>query len=85
MKLYSDGKLSVQGTHRSIESYYETLLSLQNILETVTMMKESYLNLNNRGSLVLGQEQDGLLTGGFFDQEQAFSGQMTQVEMWSGN
>ena len=29
----------------------------------------------------MGQEQDSL--GGFFDENQAFSGEMTQVEMWS--
>ena len=33
------------------------------------------------GSLVLGQEQDSV--GGFFDPNQAFSGELSQVEFWS--
>jgi hypothetical protein len=47
------------------------------------MQKDEFRTLFNKGALVLGQENDGLLTGGFFDKEQAFSGKMAQVEMWN--
>ncbi len=53
-------------------------------IEHVTMEKGKYRTLLPFGSLVLGQEQDGILYGGFFDKEQAFSGQISQAEMWNG-
>lgn len=47
--------------------------------------EELYLDLTPQGSFVIGQEQDGILVGGFFDIQQAYSGKMTQVEMWHGS
>ena len=38
--------------------------------------------LIGKGSLILGQEQDSV-TGGLFDAYQAFSGKLTQVEIWN--
>ena len=35
------------------------------------------------GSFVLAQEQDGKIGGGFFNKYQAYSGKLTQVEMWN--
>ena len=37
--------------------------------------------LKTDGILILGQEQDAL--GGFFDENQAFSGALSQVELWT--
>ena len=39
--------------------------------------------LISNGSLIVGQNQDSLDTSGFFDHRKAFSGQVTQVQMWS--
>ena len=43
--------------------------------------KEEFLPIfHSNGSLVIGQEQDLLRSGGYgFDEEQAFSGKLTQV------
>lgn len=41
---------------------------------------EAYLPISRTGILILGQEQDSL--GGFFDENQAFSGELSQVEAW---
>ena len=35
------------------------------------------------GSLILGQENDVLLVGGSFDDRQAFSGKLSQVQVWN--
>ena len=54
------------------------------------MKKEDYHLLHAGGSLVMGQEQDGkaIFEEGkefypFFDKQQSFSGQLTQVELWN--
>ena len=39
-----------------------------------------FLPLKRDGVLILGQEQDSL--GGFFDENQAFSGELSQFELW---
>jgi hypothetical protein len=51
--------------------------------DEVIMQKYEFRTLFNKGSLVLGQEQDGILTGGYFNKQQAFSGKLAQVEMWN--
>ena len=54
------------------------------------MKKEDYLLLHAGGSLVMGQEhhekaifEDGKEFYPFFDKQQSFSGQLTQVELWN--
>ena len=42
---------------------------------------DDFLTLKRDGILVLGQEQDSL--GGLFDDDQSFSGELTQVEFWT--
>ena len=37
--------------------------------------------LKREGILILGQEQDSL--GGYFDVDQSFSGEISQVEFWN--
>ena len=39
--------------------------------------------LINNGILIVGQNQDSLDTSGFFDQRKAFSGKVSQVQMWN--
>ncbi len=39
-----------------------------------------FVPIDRVGILILGQEQDAY--GGFFDLNQAFSGEITQLEMW---
>ena len=41
-----------------------------------------YKSLGTGGVLLVGQEQD--IVNGAFDENQAFSGNVTQVEMWKG-
>ena len=36
-----------------------------------------------KGIIILGQEQDALGDPSFFDENQAFSGELSQVEFWS--
>ena len=36
----------------------------------------------NEGALIIGQENDNIY-GGFFDITQAFSGKLTQTEIWN--
>ena len=43
--------------------------------------KSKFKPLIGQGSLILGQEQDSV-QGGLFDANQAFSGKLTQVEIW---
>ena len=40
------------------------------------------MNLTSGGYLILGQRQDNMETSGFFDEDKAFSGSVTQFEMW---
>ena len=61
-----------------------------NLSDTYEMKKEDYHFLHAGGSLVVGQEQDGkaIFEDGkyfypFFDKQQSFSGQLTQVELWN--
>ena len=42
---------------------------------------KNFLALKREGILILGQEQDSL--GGYFDVDQSFSGEMSQVEFWN--
>ena len=55
------------------------------------MKKKDYVPVYKDGSLILGQEQDGKPkydNGTFdpiFDEKQAFSGKLTQVELWNVN
>ena len=42
---------------------------------------KKFLALKREGILILGQEQDSL--GGFFDESQSFSGEISQVEFWN--
>ena len=42
---------------------------------------QKFLALKREGILILGQEQDSL--GGFFDESQSFSGEISQVEFWN--
>ena len=44
--------------------------------------KEDMRPLYAGGSFVIAQEQDGKIGGGFFNKNQAFSGRVTQIEMW---
>ena len=41
----------------------------------------NFLPVLRKGIVILGQEQDSF--GGFFDENQAFSGELSQVEIWS--
>ena len=43
--------------------------------------KSKFKPLIGQGSLIRGQEQDSV-QGGLFDANQAFSGKLTQVEIW---
>lgn len=61
-----------------------------NFSGTFEMKKENYCSLHAGGSLVMGQEQDGKaifqygnISYYFFDKQQSFSGQLTQVELWN--
>ena len=56
-----------------------------NILADVNFAnsKSSMHPLYAGGSFVLAQEQDGKIGGGFFNKYQAYSGKLTQVEMWN--
>ena len=51
------------------------------LAEKVISAEADFLPLKTDGILVLGQEQDSL--GGFFDENQAFSGELSQVELWT--
>ena len=62
-----------------------TFQIMLNFAGTLAIPSEAYIELTPKGSFVIGQEQDGILTGGFFDIQQAFSGKLAQVEMWQGN
>ena len=64
----------------NMKLYYDGAIAKE---AKVIMKKEAFLTLYNEGALVLGQENDQILTGGFFDESQAFSGKLTQVEMWN--
>ena len=44
--------------------------------------KEKFMPMIGKGSLILGQEQDSV-QGGLFDAYQAFSGKLTQAEIWN--
>ena len=46
------------------------------------MDSDNFRPLYAKGSFILGQEQDGLEFGGLFDKNQAFSGKLSQVELW---
>ena len=58
------------------------LIPYKNPEETI-VTKSQFFTTYNRGTIILGQESDGSPYGGFFDSSQAFSGKMTQSEMWS--
>ena len=45
------------------------------------MGKDDFVSLKPGGELIIGQDQDTI--GGFFDSNQAFSGELTQVGLWS--
>ena len=45
--------------------------------------KGDFRPLYHGGSLIIGQEQDGNLFSGKFNAEEAFSGYITQVEVWN--
>ena len=49
----------------------------------VDIAREDFTPLSNRGALILGQDNDEYLYGGLFDRYQAFSGKVTQVEIWN--
>lgn len=49
--------------------------------DTTTVPLNDFIPLSRDGILVLGQEQDG--PGGYFDETQSFSGELTQVEVWN--
>ena len=49
------------------------------------MKKDKYHPLYSGGSFIIGQEQDGQPFGGLFDKNQAFSGKITQTELWNVN
>ena len=49
--------------------------------EKVIPSEAEFLPLKTDGVMIFGQEQDSL--GGFFDENQAFSGELSQVELWS--
>jgi hypothetical protein len=49
-------------------------------LETVSV--QSAVKLAKGGYLILGQKQDSMETSGFFAKSQAFSGKMSQFEIW---
>ena len=42
-----------------------------------------FLPVLRKGIIILGQEQDALGDPSFFDENQAFSGELSQVEFWS--
>ena len=52
-------------------------------LDKVLISTKQFINVFNKGSLILGQESDGIHYGGFFDVMQSFSGELSQVEMWN--
>ena len=47
------------------------------------MRQDEFHPIYADGSFVLGQEQDGQPFGGFFDENQGFSGKLSQVEIWN--
>ena len=52
--------------------------------DTIVMKKKDYLPLHAGGSLIVGQEQDGIpFFDPVFDKKQGFSGLLTQVELWN--
>ena len=52
------------------------------ISDQLYMDSNKFRPLYAKGSFILGQEQDGLEFGGLFDENQAFSGKLSQVELW---
>ena len=42
-----------------------------------------FLPVLRKGIIILGQEQDALGDPNFFDENQAFCGELSQVEFWS--
>ena len=68
-----------------IECTYFNKQNVENnliILEKLYMDSDKFRPLYAKGSFILGQEQDGLEFGGMFDKNQAFSGKLSQVELW---
>ena len=49
--------------------------------EKYNLKENDFLPILRKGIIILGQEQDAF--GSFFDENQAFSGELAQVEMWS--
>ena len=50
----------------------------------LVIKKKDYLPLHAGGSLIVGQEQDGLpFFDPVFDKKQGFSGLLTQIELWN--
>lgn len=58
--------------------YYDGQLSNEAKVEV-----ETILPMFHTGAFVLGQENDNVLYGGSFDAHQAFSGKLSQVEVWN--
>ena len=72
-------KTTRNDTHISTEIFtYNGGLLKSN--STVVNDKPGYLELQNDGTLVLGQDQD--IPGGGYDREQAFSGEISQFGIW---
>ena len=54
-----------------------------NLVKENRVKVEEITPIFHTGAFILGQENDQLLYGGSFDAQQAFSGKMSQVEVWS--
>ncbi len=69
-----------QETRTGMKIYHEGILSKES---SVDIQNSDFKSVSNEGALILGQDSDIFVIGGGFDESQAFSGLLTQVEVWN--